>query len=313
MTGVFAVVPVRGGVLPYGGAEAVAEATGRVLLVGDGTADAAAELGAVAREVSTWECGDYRPGSWSAALVPVLTGERVVVLPASPDGRDLAPRLAHALGRHLFAPAMEVSADSVTVIRDGGLRTEQHRITAPCIATLQPGVRGVDPADGDPPVPQALDLGGVATVLDATTTGVLEADPATVGLADARRIIGVGVGVGSRERSDLAHAVATALGASFGATRVVTDLGWAPVSRQIGTTGVVVHPDLYVSFGVSGAVQHITGIKDPGTVVSVNLDASCPMMAIADLAIVTDARALLDELARRLGIAAPELEEVSRG
>ncbi|WP_007027341.1 FAD-binding protein, partial [Saccharomonospora iraqiensis] len=95
-------------------------------------------------------------------------------------------------------------------------------------------------------------------------------------------------------------AVAAALGASVGATRIVTDAGWAPYERQIGTTGVVVDPDLYVAFGVSGAAQHTGGLGAPRHVVSVNTDASCPMTALADLGIVTDARALLTELARRL-------------
>lgn len=94
--------------------------------------------------------------------------------------------------------------------------------------------------------------------------------------------------------------VAAALGASVGATRVVTDAGWAPYERQIGTTGVVVDPDLYVAFGVSGATQHTGGLGAPRHVVSVNTDASSPMTAMADLGLVTDAQALLRELARRL-------------
>ena len=90
----------------------------------------------------------------------------------------------------------------------------------------------------------------------------------------------------------LLGAVATALGCATGATRVVTDAGWAPFARQIGTTGAVVDPELYLAFGISGAVQHVSGIGQPRDVVSVNLDASAPMMAMADLALVTDAVAL---------------------
>jgi electron transfer flavoprotein alpha subunit len=101
--------------------------------------------------------------------------------------------------------------------------------------------------------------------------------------------------------------VAAALGASVGATRVVTDYGWLPFERQIGTTGVTVSPRLYVALGISGAVQHVTGLGDPDHIVSVNLDASCPMMTMADLAIVTDARALLAALADRLADADAEV------
>ena len=100
----------------------------------------------------------------------------------------------------------------------------------------------------------------------------------------------------------LLGAVAAALGGSAGATRVATDAGWTGYERQIGTTGVTVDPDLYVALGVSGAVQHTGGLGAPRHVVSVNTDPSCPMTAMADLGLVTDAGALLAELARRLGV-----------
>ena len=89
----------------------------------------------------------------------------------------------------------------------------------------------------------------------------------------------------------------------MGATRVVTDAGWVSHDRQIGTTGVVVDPDLYLSFGISGAVQHTAGLGHPEHIISVNTDPHCPMMAMADLAIVADANATLDELATLLGVA----------
>jgi electron transfer flavoprotein alpha subunit len=88
----------------------------------------------------------------------------------------------------------------------------------------------------------------------------------------------------------------------MGATRVVTDAGWVGHERQIGTTGVVVDPRLYVAFGISGAVQHTSGLGDPQHVVSVNLDPHCPMMALADLAVVADASAVLRALADQLGL-----------
>jgi electron transfer flavoprotein alpha subunit len=94
--------------------------------------------------------------------------------------------------------------------------------------------------------------------------------------------------------------VAEALGASVGATRVVTDRGWIGHERQIGTTGVVVEPKVYLALGISGAVQHTSGLGQPDHVVSVNTDPSCPMMQLADLAVVGDANAVLDELVARL-------------
>jgi electron transfer flavoprotein alpha subunit len=131
---------------------------------------------------------------------------------------------------------------------------------------------------------------------------VLPPDPATMDLAEAPSIVGGGAGLGSKEVMDQLADVADRLRCSVGGTRVITDWGWLPFERQIGTTGVIVHPDLYLAFGISGAVQHVSGLGDPAHVIAVNTDASCPMMSIADLAIVTDAPALVAELAQRLGV-----------
>ncbi|MGH9232091.1 MAG: FAD-binding protein [Acidimicrobiales bacterium] len=353
-----AVVVVRDGQVPLGGDEAVAEAGGSAVLAGSGTEAAAKELLA-ARRVRCAELGDFAPGAWAVALAPLVASAAVVLLPASPDGRDLAPRLAHLLGRPLLAGATEVGHDRAVLVRRGGLVSEVHRIDGPVVATLVPGVRGVDPVRGEatvdvvavepagrghgagdagersaerPPatggsvartgsaVPRpgatVHDAAGgdVATsgpagsapgdaAHDAAVVEVVPPDPSTVDLADARRIVAGGAGLGGPEPFVLLERVAIALGAAFGATRVASDVGWAPHDRYIGTTGVAVDPDLYVALGISGAVQHVTGLGQPRHVIAVNTDASAPMMALADLAIVTDARALLTELAGRLGVA----------
>jgi electron transfer flavoprotein alpha subunit len=372
-----AVLVVRDGQVPLGGDEAVAEAGGAVVLAGSGTEAAAKELLA-AHHVRCAELGDFAPGAWAVALAPLLAPAAVVVLPASPDGRDLAPRLAHVLDRPLLAGATEVGHDRAVLVRRGGLVSEVHRIDEPVVATLVPGVRGVEPTPGEcvvdivaveasvidhrtgeagersgtrapgagaeaarsgPDVaapgartgeggdpsgtrsrgaplaqPQPPGAGGesvrsrtdpsarVAAVRDAAVIEVVPPDPGTVDLADARRIVAGGAGLGGPEPFVLLQRVAVALGAAFGATRVASDVGWAPHDRYIGTTGVAVDPDLYVALGISGAVQHVTGLGQPRHVVAVNTDASAPMMALADLAIVADARAVLAELAARLGV-----------
>jgi electron transfer flavoprotein alpha subunit len=292
-----AVIPVRDGVLPLGGDEAVAEAGGRALLIGSGTAAAAATLAAA--DVTTAEVGPYAPGAWAAALAPHLAAVDVVVLPASPDGRDLAPRLARVLGRPLLAGAIEITPTGASLARRGGLVTEEHAIRGPVVATLEPGVRGAGPAAGPGPVRTlALTLTPHA---DAEVLEVLPPDPATMDLADATRIIAGGAGLHGPEPFGVLEEVAGALGVSWGASRVAADAGWVPAWRFIGTTGVTVHPELYVGLGISGAVQHVAGIGHPTHLIAVNTDASAPLMAMADLAIVTDAVALLNELARRCG------------
>jgi electron transfer flavoprotein alpha subunit len=314
---VIALVPVRDGALPAGAEEVVAECGGRALLVGAGAASAAKGLAGLSTEVQVWETEGYRPAAWSAALAPVLAREPVVVLPASADGRDLAPRLAHRLGRPLLAGAMEVTPDRVVIARWGGLAVEDVVPPERLVATLEPGVRGFARAGAAEPAVVQLDpmtatageahqAGGPVDALDgldgldAIVLEVLPPDPATMDLAEAPRIVAGGAGLESPARFAQLAAAAEALGASLGATRVVTDRGWVGHERQIGTTGVVVDPRLYLAFGISGAVQHTSGLGQPDHIISVNTDPSCPMMQLADLAVVSDANAVLDELVARL-------------
>jgi len=301
-----AVVPVRDGHLPLGGDEAVAEAGGRALLIGDGTAQAAGALVSARGTVQLCEQPTFAPGAWATGLAELTAAADVVVVPASPDGRDLAPRLADVLGRPLLAGAVAVRGDGATVARRGGLVTEAHVVAGPFVATLQPGVRGVDRHRTPTRRPRTRKVAlGKATshgapVHDPELLEVLPADPSTMDLAEAPRLLGAGAGLGSPDAVDVMAGVADALGASTGGTRVVTDWGWMPVERQIGTTGVTVQPELYLAFGISGAVQHTAGLGQPEHVIAVNLDASCPMMAMADLAVVADAPAVLTALTERL-------------
>jgi len=352
LTGTVAVVVARGGQVPPGGSEAVAEAGGRVLVVGSGAAEAADTLhratgAGPALEVWWADTGaGLRAGSLAASLAGPLAGADLVVLPASADGRDLAPRLAAALGVPLLAGAVRAR------LADGGeVRAELARLddrllvtaacVAPAVATLLPGARSVhagsavpapEPATGAASADGAVSSGVVpaqpaggpvevllpappAGIVDVEVVDVLEPDPATMDLGEARRVLGGGAGLVARDGglADVEPAaafalladVSAALGGSAGATRVVTDAGWLGYDRQIGTTGITLDPELYIAFGVSGASQHTGGLGAPRHVVSVNTDPSCPMTAMADLGLVTDAGALLVELARRLGVPVP--------
>jgi electron transfer flavoprotein alpha subunit len=299
-----AVVPVRDGALPQGGAEAVAECGGTAVLVGPGAAHALDALVGVARAVTVAETAHTGPAALAALVAPLVEAVPVVVVPGSPDGRDLAPRLAQLLGRPLLAGAVQVHERGADLARWGGLVEEAATADGPFVATLQPGVRGVevDPSLGRPAVAVAPAGGGEPQPVgpDAACVEVLPPDVTTMDLTEAPRILGGGAGLHTEERFAQLERIATALGASMGATRVVTDRGWVSHQRQIGTTGVVVDPRLYLAFGISGAVQHTSGLGAPDHIVSVNTDATCPMMQLADLAIVSDANAVLDELERLL-------------
>jgi electron transfer flavoprotein alpha subunit len=296
-----AVIPVRDGVLPAGGAEVAAECAGRVLLVGSGTVHAAEGLTGISSVVRVAEVGHYAPGGWARSLAPHLVAEAFVAFPHSPDGRDLAPRLAHAMGRPLYAGAISIQPSRVQVARHGGSMIADIRPHGPFVATLQPGVRGVEVhPDAAAPAVETIELADNSSVADARIVEVLPPDVTTMDLAEAPRILGGGAGLADAEAFERLSRVSAALGASMGATRVITDRGWVGHSRQIGTTGVVVDPRVYLAFGISGAVQHTSGLGNPEHVISVNTDAHCPMMQLADLAVVSDANAVLVELEARL-------------
>ncbi len=315
-----AVVVARSGQLPRGGDEAVAEAGGLALVVGSGAEEAADTLTAAEQ---AWWCDTgpgLRAGALAGSVTPMVTEVPLIIVPASPDGRDLAPRLAAALDRPLLAHAVETALDgdpmpgiSAVLSRLDDRALVPVRVAGPAVATLVPGVRTVTPVTVvRPSLPVEL-ADPVGAVPDAEVLEVLEPDPATMDLGDATRVLAGGAGLphreggdkGARAVFDLLGAVAAALGASAGATRVATDAGWTGYERQIGTTGVTIDPELYVALGVSGATQHIGGIGAPRHIVSVNTDPSCPMTAMADLGLVTDAAGLLVALARRLDVPVP--------
>jgi electron transfer flavoprotein alpha subunit len=291
----FAVIPIRAGELPSGGAEAVCEAGGRVVLVGEQVAAAADALVGVAVEIWLAETGVFAPAGWTEGLADFLSGEPQLVLPGCADGRDLAPLLARRLGRPLLAGAIEVGPAKVRLARRGGLMVEESALPVAFVATLVPGVRGVEPPTDVQPTVHHLSC-AVDGAGDAVSIEVLPPDLATMDLAEAPRIVGGGAGLDTKGRFDQLTSVAAAIGASVGATRVITDKGWVGHERQIGTTGVVVDPELYLAFGISGAVQHTSGLGQPDHIISVNTDPHCPMMQLADLAIVSDANATLDAL-----------------
>jgi electron transfer flavoprotein alpha subunit len=290
-----AVIPVRDGVAPAGADEAICEASGQAIIIGSGTPTAAETLRSFSTHLWLVET-DIHAANVVATLENINRSHDSLILPATPDGRDLAPHLAHALGRPLYAGSISITDNKVSVSRNGGLSIVDFTPHQAFVATLQIGIRGTENISSNPTI-TPINIPSVSRPTSSVTSiAVLPPDASTMDLSEAPRIIGGGAGLESGDRFIQLQNVATALDASMGVTRVITDRGWADHERQIGTTGVVVDPDLYIAFGISGAVQHTSGLGQPEHIISVNTDAHCPMMQMADIAIVADANAVLEEL-----------------
>ena len=296
-----AVIPVRDGVAPAGADEAICEASGQAIIIGSGTPTAAETLRSFSTHLWLVET-DIHAANVVAALEIINRSHDSLILPGTPDGRDLAPHLAHAFGRSLYAGSISISDDKVSVSRNGGLSIVDFTPHQAFVATLQIGIRGTENVSSHPTI-TPINIASISRPTSSVTSiAVLPPDASTMDLSEAPRIIGGGAGLESGDRFIQLQNVATALDASMGVTRVITDRGWADHERQIGTTGVVVNPDLYIAFGISGAVQHTSGLGQPEHIISVNTDAHCPMMQMADIAIVADANAVLEELAQLMHI-----------
>lgn len=246
-----------------------------------------------------------------ARLLPHLTGlDATVLLDSSQDSRDLAGWLAARLDATLVWAVESLTCGADACVRahqaaEGGEALLVHRLPAvgPSLVLTRPRALEASEAAGATPAIELLAVDPVAERLEGTVAeggGASRHD-----LQAARVVIGVGRGIGDPEHLPLFRELAAALGGELGATRAVVDRGWLPFSHQIGQTGVTVAPDVYIGFGVSGAVQHRVGIRDSGRIVAVNTDRDAPLCAIADVVIEADAvdaaRAFLANLATRSG------------
>jgi electron transfer flavoprotein alpha subunit len=241
----------------------------------------------------------------AAAIAGAVPRPMAVLLPGTANGADLAPRLAARLGAACLLDcawlrAGPAGARHLLAARwahdDRALERWLAPEGMPVVATLRPGARGA---------PRPRPVRAEVAHLPAGQPRVrrlrrLPPDPRSVRLADAERIVAAGLGIGSAGVLPVVQELADELHASLGASRPLADRGWVPFERQIGTTGQRVAPRLYVAVGISGASQHLDGIREAGTVIAVNTDPACPMMARATLAAVGDAREVLDALLARL-------------
>ncbi len=245
----------------------------------------------------------------AAWLAPVASsGPLVVLLSHTRYGRAVAPPLAVALDAGLAPDAVGVrrapdGALEVTRPAYGGRLYASVRAPAGghAIVTLRPGAIGIGPPEPGRTVPVERHAASVSTGIRVSRRRrLIPPDPRTVDLREAERIVAGGRGLGGPDGVRVLQELADLLGAAVGGSRVVVDLGWLPWERQIGQSGRTVAPRLYLACGISGASQHVAGIREAATIVAINSDRSAPILGMAHLGIVGDWRAIVETLIERL-------------
>ncbi|MCB9907311.1 MAG: electron transfer flavoprotein subunit alpha/FixB family protein [Planctomycetes bacterium] len=300
MSNIVVFVEQEGGNLRQASLEALgaahqAGATAVAVLCGDGAQAAAAKL--TAQGVSAAICldgpGTHSPDALSKALADIVQAQSAsgFLAPATSRGRDLAPRVAAHLDCVLFSDVTGFAANG------GGFEVTRPWLAGKAIATLTTSGAvlcattrlNTFPIAGGGAAPtvtsQTLNDAGKARV-----TGVEAKGQAKLDVTEAPVVVSGGRGLKEPEGFQIIEDLAAAFGdAAVGASRAVVDLGWRPHSEQVGQTGKTVAPKLYIAVGISGAIQHLAGMRTSGTIVAINKDPEAPIFKVADYGIVGDA------------------------
>jgi electron transfer flavoprotein alpha subunit len=230
---------------------------------------------------------------------------RLVLFGGTTSGRDLGPYLAARAGSDCLSDCVALRWDNDRLVATrpvyGGKMLVDVSIGAgsPAFAVSRAGAFSVAASTGSGTV-EPLDVTFGEDHLRVRLTGVSERPESVSNLAAAERVVVGGRGLGSPEAFAMVEEFAGLLGAAVGATRAVTDAGWRPREEQVGQTGKTIRPNLYVGVGVSGAIQHITGMRGAETIVAINQDPDAPIFRIATIGIVGDVHEIVPAIIRAL-------------
>lgn len=276
-----------------------------LLVVGSGcgaAADAAAKVPGV-RQVLLADNAvyDHALAENVAALIKEIAADYTHLLaPASSNGKNFMPRVAALLDVGQISEIVQVvSADTfVRPIYAGNANATVQSLDPIKVITVRPTAFDAAAAEGGAaavkPLAQVMDVG----VSRLVSEEMAQSDRPDLG--DARVVIAGGRGLGDKEHFAMLEKLADKLGAAVGATRAAVDAGFVPNDMQIGQTGKIVAPELYIGAGISGAIQHVAGIKDAKVIVAINKDEDAPIFQIADYGLVGDLFELLPQLEQAL-------------
>jgi electron transfer flavoprotein alpha subunit len=286
-------------------AQVIASATGEKLsaiVLGKSIANVASDTASKKLDavytVEDDKIAEYTPDGYVAALKQVVEklDPRLVILSHTYQVRDFAPKLAATLGKTFVTDCVGFRVEGIDVVFtrqvfQGKINTDVRVTGAPPIfASFQAGAYRADKAE-------AADSPAAITPLEINLSDVqirTQAEPKfqeakqAVDLSQAPLIVAVGRGIKSQENIEMVQKLADAMGAEIAASRPICDNEWLPMDRQIGSSGQTVSPKLYLAIGISGAIQHVVGMKNSQTIVAINKDAEAPIFDIADYGIVGD-------------------------
>lgn len=280
-----------------------------VVYLGEGSDDVFGVLGDHgAATVLHAESGDILPSAPLAAALAEMAPSQppdLIMFGQAYTDRDVAGRLAAKLGVSVLSNAADLSLEDGMLVTTheifGGTQLAKAAVSGdgPHIVIVRPKSFTAESAGGPAPNVTSLAMPDVGRSAAAITGRHVEEREGPQ-LGDASVIVSGGRGLGGPEAYQLVEDLAKPLRAATGATRAIVDSGWVPYAKQVGQTGKTVKPDIYIAAGISGAMQHLVGMKDSGTIIAINKDPDAPIFSIADLGIVGDVHQVLPKLIEAL-------------
>jgi electron transfer flavoprotein alpha subunit len=281
-----------------------------VVYLGEGSDAAFADLGAhgAGSVFRLTGGGDALATAGGAAAIAELVSSHspdLIMFALTYTDRDVAGRLSARLGKTVVSNVTDISTDGgITATNEifGGTTLVRTGFTgsAPHIVIVRPKSFAPESTSGEAPEVTDVALPDTGRSGSARVTERVVEKAEGPQLEDAAVIVSGGRGLGDAEKYGLVEAVAGPLNAATGATRAIVDAGWVPYAKQVGQTGKTVKPDVYIACGVSGAMQHLVGMKDSKVIIAINKDPEAPIFSVADLGVVGDVHKVLPKLAEEL-------------
>jgi electron transfer flavoprotein alpha subunit len=235
-------------------------------------------------------------------IVAIAGGYSHIFGPSTTFGKDLMPRIAALLEAPQLSDIMAV--DSATRFRrpiyaGNAIITVDVEGTGPIVATVRTASFEAAPSGGTAPIESSAVTAELPTHTRFVSISAARTDRPD--LQSASRVVSGGRALGSADGFKILFSLADKLGAAVGASRAAVDAGYAPNDMQVGQTGKIIAPELYIAVGISGAIQHLTGIKDARTIVAINKDGEAPIFEVADVGLVGDLFQIVPELEKLIG------------